>query len=117
MPATRIGMNGAAVDVGDFEVAALVWQLNRGQILALFLEYLDAGIETVVVEGVVGNLFEIQINGGGSRGLGVLRHGKFFLGGLLNLGMEQDRKDDVENQGRVANPDVHRKDILLPAMC
>jgi hypothetical protein len=103
-------MNGAAVDVGDFEIAALVWQLNRSQFLALFLQHLDARIEAVIVKGVVGNFFETQINGGGSWSLGVLGHPQLLFCGLLKLGMEHDRKGGGEDQGREANTDVHGSD-------
>jgi hypothetical protein len=38
---------------------------------------------------VVGNFFDVEVDGGGTRGFGVGGHLEFFLGWLLELSDEQ----------------------------
>jgi hypothetical protein len=78
-----------ALDVGDLERTTLVGNGDSGQFFSLFSENLDALVIAVEVERVVGGLFTVEVDGRGSRRLGILRHLQFLVGGRLELGAEQ----------------------------
>ena len=86
-----VGVNSAAPDVADFEGSVQVRDVNGRQLLAFFREDLDAFVEGLVVERVVGGFFAVEVDGGGAGGLGVGGHLEFFASGLLELGEEQGR--------------------------
>ena len=85
-------MNGPSFDCGDFCIALQKGHLNRGQILALFREHLDARVVGLVVQRIVGNLFNIEVNGGRCRSFGVGGHLEFLVGRLLKLRFQQGWK-------------------------
>jgi hypothetical protein len=47
---------------------------------------------------IVGDFHYVEIDGGGSGSLGVGGHFEFFVGGLLELGAEEGRRYESEEQ-------------------
>jgi len=53
------------------------------------------------VQGIVGCLFAIEVDGGGARGFGVVGHLEFIGGGLLELGLDDGwGGEDKKQEGR-----------------
>ena len=58
-------------------------------IFALLLKDFDAHVKAMEVHRIVGDFFDIEIDGGGARSFGVGGHLEFFVRGLLELGANQ----------------------------
>jgi len=82
-------VNGAALDVRDFEVGPVIGNVDGGLLLAFLREDLDALIKSLVVGHVVGGFFAVEVDGGGAGSLGFGGHLEFFVGGLLELCAQQ----------------------------
>jgi len=95
-----IGVDGASFDVGDLAIAAEVGKLNGGGLLAFLLKHFDAGVVALIVQRVVGDLLEIEIDGGGAGGFGVVGHLELVGRGLVELGGHEGGSDEDENQER-----------------
>jgi hypothetical protein len=75
-----------------------VREFDRCQFFALFGEDFDTGVIALEVQIAVRNLGDIEIDGGGAGGFGVGGHFQFFVGGLLELGAEEDWGGEDEEQ-------------------
>jgi hypothetical protein len=80
-----VGVNSAGLDVGNLEVAALLGNLDGGQLLALLGEHLDARVKAPVMDLVVGHFLNVEVDGGCAGSFGVGGHLEFFVGGLMKL--------------------------------
>ena len=78
-------MDGPALDFSDLAATLEVGHFDRCQILAFFSQHLDACIETLIVQRIVGDLLNIEVDGLRTRSLGIGRHLEFFVRGLLEL--------------------------------
>ena len=104
-----IAVDGAALDVGDPEVAAGAGELHVAVLLALVAEDLEAHVDGLHVVLVVGEIFAVEVDGVsvGSRGLG--GHLQLFGRGLLPIGGEGGRGKSREKEKRdVQGPEWHR---------
>ena len=63
--------------------------MDGGQFLALFLQDLDAHVNALEMDGIVGDLLHIEVDGGRARSFGIGGHFEFFVGGLLELGEKE----------------------------
>ena len=93
-----VGVYGAALDVGDLAVAADIGKLDGGELLALFLEHFDSGVVALIVKRVVGDFLEVEIDGGGAGGFGVVGHLELVGGGLMELSAEKGGCSKHEKQ-------------------
>ncbi len=93
-----IRVDGAALDVGHLEAAALVGNADRRQLLALLGEHFDAHVVAVVVEIIVRFLFAIEVHRIGARRFGVGGHLQFFFCRRLELSMEKAGNAVVRQQ-------------------
>ena len=93
-----VGVDGARLDVSDLESFTQIWDLNGGEIFALFREHLDSGVNAAEVQRVVGDFLDVEVDGGGTGCFGVGGHLELFLGGLLELGAHEDWRDEGEEK-------------------
>src|SRR5271157_2880413 len=92
-----VGMDGAALDVGDgVDAMHNRGSPDSGEFLSLLLEHFDALVIAFEVVGNVGDLFAVEVNGGGARGFGIVGHFEFFGGGLLELSEQEGWRGDGE---------------------
>jgi hypothetical protein len=93
-----IGVDGSGLDIGDLVVAPGVGHIDSGVLFAFFGEDFDACVDHVVVKRIVGDFFDVEVNGGGTRGLGVGGHFELVGGGGLELGEQAGWRCKGEEQ-------------------
>ena len=76
---------------------------DGSQLFAFFLKNLDAHIDALEVDRIVGDLLDVEVDGGRSGGFGVGGHLEFFVGRLLELGEQEGRRCEGEKQWQVAH--------------
>ena len=101
---SSVGVNGAALNVADTVEIMEVGSADGGEFLPLLREHLDALVVVVDVLVIVGDVFAIKINRGGSGCFGVGGHLQLFLRGLLELGAQKGRRCTGQEHERATNP-------------
>src|ERR1039458_4552278 len=97
-----VGMDRTALDVGDLPVALQVRKLDRRQLLALFGEYFDSLVKTLVMKRIVFELLNVEVHRRRSRRLGIGGHFQLVRIPWLKFRPSNDRRQSGEEQNCAA---------------
>jgi hypothetical protein len=95
-------VDGASLDGNYLKLSILVWDFDGSQVEALFIKHFYALVKRVHAGLIVGRLFSVKVNRGGTGRFGIGGHLQFFGGRLRELSgkkyWEGRSKDQSKNK-------------------